>query len=68
MYETLSDGCPMPFGKYEGDAMEDVPARYLRWLWVNGMQYETGQGGVADYIYDNIDAMMNAHPDWDWGD
>ena len=22
----------MPFGKYEGEAVEDVPYQYLRWL------------------------------------
>lgn len=23
----------MPFGKHKGDLLQDVPARYLAWLW-----------------------------------
>ena len=28
----LTDRDPMPFGKYEGERMENVPAAYLDWL------------------------------------
>ncbi len=28
----LTDECTMPFGKYKGYKMEDVPAGYLLWL------------------------------------
>lgn len=29
----LTDTDPMPFGKYKGTPMQDVPASYLHWLW-----------------------------------
>ncbi len=28
----LTDACKMPFGKYEGYEMQDVPVGYLLWL------------------------------------
>ena len=49
----LTDSSPMPFGKYKGDQMINVPAYYLLWL------YETGKcsTNVRDYIEDNIDVL-----------
>lgn len=31
----LSDESPMPFGRYKGDKMVNVPASYLMWLYDN---------------------------------
>jgi uncharacterized protein (DUF3820 family) len=28
----------MPFGKYKGQNMEDIPARYLLWLYEDGLR------------------------------
>lgn len=30
---AFNDLDPMPFGKHKGEPMQDVPARYLSWLW-----------------------------------
>jgi len=30
--KELTDTDPMPFGKYRGIPMKDVPAKYLFWL------------------------------------
>lgn len=30
---VLTDTDPMPFGKFAGQPMQDVPASYLHWLW-----------------------------------
>lgn len=49
----LTDDSPMPYGRYEGDAMIDVPASYLIWL------YENNKCNVEvnEYIEDCIDAL-----------
>ena len=55
----------MPFGKYQGVPMQDVPASYLHWLWVNGKK-EDKLCPVADYIRKNITALMQEHEDGIW--
>jgi len=50
--KQLMDSDPMPFGKYKGTKMEDVPASYLDWLDGEGVQ-----GAVADYIRRNRDVI-----------
>ena len=49
----LSDTSLMPFGKHKGKRMIDVPAKYLLWLYENGL----GAGDVKDYITNNIDGL-----------
>lgn len=43
----------MPFGKYKGEKMIDVPADYLLWLYVNNK----AKGELKAYIEDNIDVI-----------
>ena len=52
--KPLTDDCPMPWGKHKGKRMEDVPAKYLVWLWEN----DKCNGVVKDYIDDNWDALQ----------
>lgn len=63
--KTLTDTDPMPFGKYKGIPMQDVPASYLHYLWSNGMSQDS-QSNVADYIRKNISALRQEHPDGVW--
>lgn len=28
----------MPFGKYKGEPLQDIPASYLQWLWRDGIR------------------------------
>lgn len=51
--EILNDGSLMPFGKYKGRKMEDVPARYLVWLYENGKC----NGPVRLYISVNMETL-----------
>jgi uncharacterized protein (DUF3820 family) len=51
--QTLTDNTPMPFGKYRGKPMIEVPAKYLLWLFNEGCDHQ----GVKDYINDNLDAL-----------
>lgn len=49
----LNDNSPMPWGKYKGTDMEDVPASYLLWLWNEGKC----SGNVKEYIKDNLEVL-----------
>lgn len=49
----LTDKDPMPWGKYKGQAMINVPASYLMWLWDEGKC----SGDVKEYIERNLDAI-----------
>jgi len=61
----IEDTDRMPFGKYKGEMMQDVPASYLHWLWTNGKEHDK-TCPVADYIRRNIIALEKEHPDGIW--
>lgn len=50
---ALKDTDLMPFGKYRGKQMVDVPAEYLLYLHENGLR----KGDVLSYILDNIEVL-----------
>jgi uncharacterized protein (DUF3820 family) len=59
----------MPWGKYRGTPMQDVPADYLHWLWVNEpapMSRKVKTDPVADYIKRNMARLQQEHPDGIW--
>jgi len=69
--KTLADTDPMPFGKYKGTPMQDVPASYLHWRWTqnNGRDQRTqmlSSDPVLDYINRNKSALKQEHPDGLW--
>ena len=49
----MKDTDLMPFGKFKGFPLADVPDSYLLWL------YEKGKcrGALKLYIHDNLDAI-----------
>jgi uncharacterized protein (DUF3820 family) len=51
--EKLTDESIMPWGKYKGYSMENVPASYLIWLYENDKCDEL----VKDYIVDNLEFL-----------
>ncbi|MCH8247048.1 MAG: DUF3820 family protein [Bacteroidetes bacterium] len=55
----------MPFGKYKGRKMEDVPADYFHYLWTHGLDRDFSSP-VHRYIRENMDALMKDHPDGIW--
>lgn len=63
--KPLTDLSPMPFGKYKGEPMQDIPAYYLHYLWTNGKK-EDKLCPVADYIRRNITALKQEYPDGIW--
>ena len=50
----MEDTDLMPYGKFKGDKMENVPAYYLIWLYDNNKC----SGEVKDYIIDNMDVLQ----------
>lgn len=62
----LKDSDPMPFGKYKGVVLADVPASYLHWLWTKGGKEYDKQCPVADYIRRNLDCLASEYKDGIW--
>lgn len=60
----LTDESLMPFGKYKGAIMSEVPCSYLHWLWHNGMKGEDSP--VANYIRENISVLKTENKDLIW--
>lgn len=63
----LTDTDPMPFGKYRGKPMQDVPVSYLHWLYHDS---EDGKREATDavrqYVRDNITALKVENGDLIW--
>jgi len=49
----LTDESQMPWGKYKGDKMINVPAFYLLWLYEN----DKCDTPVRTYIVENLDVL-----------
>lgn len=49
-----TDEHKMPFGKYIGQKLIDIPDSYLLWLYENGKNLPTG---LRLYLEDNIEAI-----------
>ena len=49
----MDDESIMPFGKYKGEKMANVPAEYLLFLHSEGKCY----GDVKEYIEENLEVL-----------
>lgn len=49
----LTDNDLMPFGKYKGEKLANVPASYLLWLYDNNKCNKY----LREYIEDNMDVL-----------
>jgi uncharacterized protein (DUF3820 family) len=56
---ALTDVDLMPFGKYKGQRMQDVPASYFVWLKEKGCDHP----GVRAYIENSWSAIKSECPD-----
>lgn len=65
MNDDLQDDSIMPFGKYQGQLMQDVPASYLHWLWVNGVK-DDKTTPIHRYIEKSLSALKQEFPDGIW--
>lgn len=59
----LTDQSPMPIGKHRGEKMEDVPARYLLWLWDQGVWREV-DSDLHAYIKESFSALETEARDY----
>jgi len=50
----MDDNSLMPFGKYKGEKMANVPPSYLLWLLKNGNTF----GGLKNYLQENEDVFV----------
>lgn len=75
MKKQLNDNSPMPFGKFKGEEMEDVPAPYLLWLWreneakykaEGGSQCNAGLHSVMCYIEENLQVLQKEVSEGKW--
>ena len=59
-FTRLTDETTMPWGKYKGSALEDVPASYLFWL-ENKIREDNNpdafRSGLLVYIEENRDIL-----------
>lgn len=53
MPRELTDNSEMPFGKYAGEKMANIPAQYLLWMYDNNRC----TGSVLVYITANLDVL-----------
>lgn len=64
--KELQDTDTMPWGKYKGTPMQDVPADYLFWLWTEKGKKDNRSCEVADYIRRNLATLQQEYPDGIW--
>jgi uncharacterized protein (DUF3820 family) len=55
----------MPFGKYKGTVLQDVPASYLHWVWHNTTT-DNCNGRLYLYIRRSLSALKEEEPDLVW--
>jgi hypothetical protein len=60
--KVFDDNSLMPWGKYKGVPLKDVPANYLLWLWENGVYSEKGKP-LHNYISAAFSALESECPD-----
>jgi len=62
----LKDTDKMPWGVHQGTPMQDVPARYMFWLWTEfGLEHDK-TSEVGDYIRRNMTQFEQEYPDGVW--
>ncbi len=64
--KILQDTDPMPWGKYKGVPMQDVPADYMFWLWTERGFENNLIDPVPEYIRRNLSAFEMEYPDGIW--
>ena len=62
----LDDLSLMPFGKYKGIPMQEVPVNYLHWYWNNCKVGDDKCKAVRDYIYRFLTCLKSENPDLIW--
>lgn len=61
--EAYADLDPMPFGKYQGVPLQDVPASYFHYLW---QHRPISDKRLEKYIIKSLHAFQQERPDLLW--
>jgi len=64
--KILQDTDLMPWGKYKGVPMQDVPADFMFWLWTERGFENNLIDPVPEYIRRNLSAFEMEYPDGIW--
>ncbi len=59
----MTDQSTMPFGKHKGEKLENVPARYLLWLWDDGLHAQP-ERDLHKYIKDSFSVLETEARDY----
>lgn len=51
--EKMTDESIMPYGKYKGKKMANVPASYLMWMHREGKLFQS----IQEYVTENLDVL-----------
>lgn len=51
--EKITDNSLMPYGKYKGKKMANIPASYLLWIYRNDKLFKA----LEVYVEENMDAL-----------
>ena len=62
--QPLNDESPMPYGKFAGRPMKDVPSDYLDWC-LGQDWFARKYPEVADYVARNLKVIQDDIPDDD---
>lgn len=63
----LTDTDQMPFGKFKGKPMQDVPTTYLHWFYHNSKDGERETtDAVRRYVESSIDGLKKENTDLIW--
>ena len=52
-----TDVSPFPYGKYQGEKLENIPASYLLWIYQHHDLSSLQRLGLRDYIEDNLQVL-----------
>lgn len=58
-YQKLTDQSPMPWGKYRGRSLGNIPASYFIWLYEEWGLKNSGEmhRPLREYVEDNMKAL-----------
>jgi uncharacterized protein (DUF3820 family) len=65
--EPYNDLTAMPFGKYKGTVLQEVPASYLHWFVCNCLPPQNDSSKqLLEYVKKSLHALKEESPDLIW--